>query len=59
MVQISKSLAGPSYSLIDELSLKTQTYYNDFDSLEGRFFREGRSVQKVVLAVICPFCLFM
>jgi hypothetical protein len=42
MEQISKSLACPSYSLIDELSLKTQTSYNDFNSLEGRYFREER-----------------
>jgi hypothetical protein len=59
MGKLSKSSAGLSYSRIDELSLKTQTSYNDLDSFEGRYFKEGRSIQKVVLAAICPFCLFM
>jgi hypothetical protein len=58
MGQISKCSAGSSYSLTGVVT-KTQISYNDFDSFEGRYFREGRSIQKVVLAVMCPLCLFV
>lgn len=42
-----------------EVVARMQISCNEFDFFKGTCFREDRSVQEVVLAVICPLCLFM